>query len=517
MKRMFKSRITSRVSKKLSFAVSLILTLALLPVSVFANSGDIGYFGGITEGRRLPKTTELLLASENDDEEEVEFIYKEVIFLSGEPVEFEGLLSVESSGQVTEAENVGTYEVTYRVTASDTTGEDALIDRNIIFNVNWRREGKQIIKDMESSTWRETVRAGDVTFTLDERQSYFNVSIIEDHTAAVTYYRGDTSQRAVYTGGDTPTTHETYGSFYGYGCAWSNTETHRMDGTVYNDEWQMQYQIRPSVSVSKTLQYTENEPTAISFDGNYKEVMANESGLFYDIFVSPPQFFDTPKTGSANIPSANVFEQLIAPDLNFLKGHYAESDIKKLFAMQVLGGEPKFYIPNQAITRSQYTTAIVKALKLPLVEMPTENRRNPAVVMLFPDVSQDDPNFQFIMTAYKAGIAVGRSNGKFFADSPIQREEALVILLRCLGLENLGLDPTPTTLFTDDGEISSWARRELYAAERIGIISQDEDGHIHPKQQVTKAEAAALIGSLINYMRSELKLDYAEHIVDYVY
>lgn len=506
---------------KLQFSAVLVLLLSIVffDTSAYAAVGDIGFFGGITEGRRLPKTTELLLAADSKNStSQTDFIYKEVIFLSGRPVEFEGILSVTQSGEITETESFGTYTKTYRVSASDTTPEGVTLDRNLVFNVNWRREGSQIIQDLEAKTWREAINTGETTFTLDTRQSYFNVSIIEDHTAAVTYYRGDISQRAVYTGDDIPTTHDTYGSFYGYSCAWSNTETHRIDGTVYNNDWQMQYQVRPSVSMSKTLQYTQNEPTAISFEGNYKEVMSNESGLFYDIFVSPPQFFALPKSGKASIASNNVFEQLIAPDLSYLKGHYAEDDIKKLFAMQVLGGEPKYYIPSQAITRGQYTTAIVKALKLPIVTVNTgKNVKNPPVVILFPDVLQDDPYFNYIMTAYKAGIAVGRSNGRFYSEMSIEREEALVILLRCLGLEHLGLDPTPITLFADDDQISGWARRELYAAERIGLISQDADGNINPKAEVSKAEAAALINNLINYMRSELKLDYAEHIVDYVF
>ena len=92
-----------------------------------------------------------------------------------------------------------------------------------------------------------------------------------------------------------------------------------------------------------------------------------------------------------------------------------------------------------------------------------------------------------------------------------------MILLRSLGLENLGLDPTPVTLFTDDAQIASWAKREIYAAERIGLISQDADGKINPRANVTKAEAAALINSLISYMRNELQRDYTDHIVNIVF
>jgi len=573
------------IMKKVFITLTLLFAVISQNIAVYAASGDIGYFGGITQGRRLPKTTEILLASlekNNKTTDEDKYTYKEMIFLNGSPVEFEGILTVTQKGKVaapsasggssgggstnvrppkyfvgatkafegvTPTVLAGKYEVTYAVSGSTNAG--ASISRNIVFEVKWRIEGQQIIKDLDVISWRETINPGvgsaltggaAQTYTLDSDQSYFNISIIEDHTPAVIYYRGDISQRAVYrTSESERTINEAHGSFYGYDCAWSNTETHRIDGTIYqqaqtstasesesrgldntltrsqtntnpsySDVWQYQYQVRPSVSVNKTMQYTENEPTAISFEGNYKEVMANESGLFYDLFVTPVQLFDVPKTGGASIPSANIFEQLIAPDLAYLKGHPAESDIKKLFAMQILEGNPKYYVPNQVITRQQYTTAVIKALKLPLASVGKNGK-----VMLFPDVPPNNPDFNYIMTAYVSGIAIGRSNGMFAADASIERQEALVILLRSLGLENLGLDPTPVTLFTDDAQIASWAKRELYAAERIGLIAPDEDGNINPKAQVSKAEASALINGLINYMRTELQLDYTEHIVNY--
>ncbi|MDR3090798.1 MAG: S-layer homology domain-containing protein [Clostridiales bacterium] len=513
----------------------------LLSAPARADVGDTGFWGGITGGRPLPKTTELLLASDSSGggskkkKDPLSTVYKEVIFLDGKPAAFEGSLTLKTSGEPEADKDYGKYTATYTIAPSDSSEEnpDAQINREVVFDVNWRREGRQMILDYKQKSWKETITTADGSFTLDPKKSFFNVSVIEDAHPAVTYYRGDISERAVYTGsageggaeeggaaGQQTFSLETYGSFYGYQSAWSNTETSRVDGTVTAPGWQTQFQTRPSVSVYKTMQYTENEPTAISFDGNFKEVQSVESGLAYDIFVNGSALTEDEKHGIVSVPVNNDFEQLIAPDLTFLKGNYAEDDIKRLFAMQVLDGQPKFYVPSQAITRAQYTAAVVKALKLPLVtkddgKKSSAKTKTPPITMMFPDVPADDPYFDYIMTSYKAGIAVGRSNGRFYSQNPIELQEALVVLLRSLGLENLGLDPTPSTLFADDAQIADWARRELYAASRIGLIAPDADGKINPRREVTKAEAAALINSLINYMRQELKTDYAEHIVDY--
>jgi hypothetical protein len=323
--------------------------------------------------------------------------------------------------------------------------------------------------------------------------------------------------KGVYVMDESKITVETSGALYGYDSVWSNTETHRLDCAIYTDDWQMQYQLRPSVSVNKVLQYSQNEPTAISFDGNYREVMANQSGLQYTIFAMPVQLFGTPAEGTLSIGTYNTFEQLIAPDTAFLKGHFAESDIKKLFAMQILTGEPKFYKPDQAISRAEYTAMLVKAIKLPVdLPQPTARAKKAVTVnAVFPDVATDRPDYPYIMAAYKAGLAVGRGNGHFYADYTIQREEAVVILLRTLGLGNLGLDPTPVTPFLDDADVSDWAKKDLYAAYKLGLIKPDVNGRINPKQNISKAEAAALVNTLISYMRTGIATDYTEHIVNY--
>ena len=507
--------------KKILFLIAVTFAVVLFPVVSFAEVGDMGFFGGISEGRRLPKTTQRLLAASGSNSgnraSQVNYLYKELIFLSGEPVLFEGILSVSPSGGVLDNVDLGSYTETYRVSASATTKPDASVDRFIVFDVNWRRVGQQIIKDYTVRSWSETVATPESVFTIDPSQSYFGISIIEDRPAAVTYYRGDVSQRAVYTADNdekTGTTLEAAGSFYGYSSAWSNTETHRIDYMIYTDEWQVQYQVRPSVSVNKILEYTPNEPSMISFPGNYKEVLQNESGLSYDIFVKPQRFHEIPGAGSEHILIPNTFEQLIAPSLSFLRGHPAEDDIKKLFAMQVLEGETTYYKPEQAITRGQFVTALVKAIRLPVEPVANPRSRIPVTVITFPDVLQSNPDYPYIMAAYKAGVAVGRSNGYFYADADIERQEALVMMLRALGLENLGYDPLPVTAFADDGDIKAWAKRELYAADRIGLIAGDTDGKLNPKDPVSKAEAAALLNRLIEYIRSDLKRDYADHIVN---
>jgi len=493
------------------------------------NTGQMGFFGGITEGVRLPTTSQQAAQQANArgsrGNNVTELVYKEIVWLGGVPVEFEGTLRVQPGGTAVGTMGVdsGSATVNYRVSANAATADNVDINRNITFRIDWRREGSQIVENYTVTSWTETIYANGVSFSLIPAQSNHNISILRDVTPGVTYYSGSISKRAVYiTDDDEIITHEVMGQIYGFVSAWSATETHRLDGIVSTDDWQMQYHLVPSVSVSKELQYGANEPTLISFAGNYREVMSNQSGLLYEINTLPNIFYGTETTGRATISTFNTFEDLFAPNLNFLVGHPAYGDIRRLFAMEVLTGEPAHFVPNQGVTRGEYIMMLSRAVRLPLNEslMPApprgRNNNQAQVNLVFPDVDPNRPDFLYIMTVNDMGIAIGRGDGHFHPNEILHREEAFVLALRFLGLSNLGLEPTPITPFVDDHMIGDWARRDIYAATRIGLVGPDENGMLHPRETMHKAEAAALVNRLIEFMRHELMQDYTENIINFM-
>jgi len=524
--------------RKIKTIAACVLAIVMLMPSwaattVYANSdrtahtGQMGFFGGISEGVRLPRTTEIIL-QQNNSANLTNLTYMEMIWLTGEPIEWEGVMSkTVSAGRGRAATpNAGTREVRYRIGNSDSSPDDVEIVRDIRFTLNWRREGNQIVEVFtiaQPNHWRETITVGGNTFTLDPRRSDFNISILRDITPGVTYYVGDFAMRAVFMSNGSTITKEVVGEIFGYESAWSAAETQRLTTIIsHSDGWQLQYELIPSVSMSKDLQYSPTQPTLISFDGNYREVMSNQSALVYVIHTMPAFMHGMPTSGSATINTFNSFEQLIAPNLSFLRGHWAYGDIRRLFAMEVLRGEPTHFQPNQGVSRGEFITMLARAIKLPLEEAhtrpPVANRQgiNAAVTVIFPDVWHGRPDFAYIMAANNAGIAIGRGDGHFQPDQIIERQEAYALALRALGLSNLGMAPTPVTPFIDDHLIGDWARRDIYAAQRIGLIAPDEDGMLHPTRLMHKSEAAALINRLIEYMRHNLQQDYTENIINFL-
>jgi hypothetical protein len=484
--------------------------------TAYALAGDLGFFGGVSEGRRLPKTIETLMTGDARTESNLNqtraFVYKEMILLTGRPVEFTGLIEMTGAAGVTGES--GSYVQQSTVYASPAQEPGVNIERTVVFNVSYRTRGKELIKDYTLRDWTETITVDGETFVLDSGQSGFDVSIIEHNAPGITYYRGDISRRAVYTSNNERYTLDSSDAFYGYNCAWSASETHRANISVLAPWWQTQYQVRPGATVSKSLEYTSNEPEAIGFEGNYKEVMHREAGLRYDILQPALIYPDQPLSGEAFITQRNTFEQLASTELGFLKGNAAYDDISRLYAMQILEGDPKFFQPDQSITRAQFVTALVKAIKLPVQTLAAETRgrRAQSPPIVFPDVLPARADYPYIMSAYRNGIAFGRDYGSFYADEPIERQEAFTIMIRALGLAGLG-QSAPS--FADENDMAQWARRELSAANRLGIIKPNAEGNIRPRDIISKAEAAALLTGMTNYMRTGLAKDYSEHLINY--
>lgn len=169
--------------------------------------------------------------------------------------------------------------------------------------------------------------------------------------------------------------------------------------------------------------------------------------------------------------------------------HWARSSIEQLantgVALHTRGGDFRPYDP---ITRAEFTAMLVSALgprgtldSLPEGETPQ-----------FTDL--DDCWAQAeILRAASLGIIAGTGYGAFAPDSPISREQAMVIL-------NNALQPPqaqgPT--FADSANISPWAESAVSNITALGLFSGDSSGLLHPGGQLTRGEAAAVFCQILD-------------------
>lgn len=494
-----------------------ILTLSFT-IQAFGLEGEMGYFGGVSTGTKLPTTTEIAQQNAKKKVQRHSLPYKENIYLNGKAELVEGTIDVRPSGEVDPLKPIGSYKESYIIKAQSADGTSVL-SRNITLDTQYVYDAvhRQATKTSVVSRWSETIISDGQLYTLDSKQSHFNKSVLEDYTPGVMYYRGDINYRAVYSSEGDDTGNQTSvtvsGPIYGYDQTWAKTETQKLNIIVSNGGRQYHIEQNPSLTVSKALQYGANEPNAISFEGNYKELTKNEGMALYNIRVGAMDLYEDEKQGGIYMANNTSIEQLIAPPISRVKGHFAESDVKKLYSMGIYTGPTASFNPNEVITKGEYIKTLVLAMKIPIEEVkPTKRRRSKDAdeETIFSNLPETDAYYPYALAAYKAGLIGG---GQFLKNEPITREQAYTLVLRMIGLERLGFYGQIYTPFVDDNQISSWAKRSIQAGVSLGLIRPDENGYFLPKRKVTKAEAAAITNQMIDYLRYTLKVDYQEKIM----
>lgn len=497
------------------------ISFMLFATSTFAAEGEMGSFGGITPGVKLETLTSMAQTSKKSTTSKYTLPYKENIYLTGKAELVEGTVSISPGKGVDKEKAEGTYTERYVMEATNTDGTVKLT-RDITFETQYIYEAnrKQTTKVTKAKKWKEIITVKGQSYTLDNTKSQYSKSVLEDETPGVLYYRGDVHYEAVYEGVGNPGEEKNIviavnAPIYGYEQAFAKTETQKREITIDLASGKgYAVEETPTVTVYRDIQYGANEPTAISMAGNYKEIIRSEGALSYNILQGNIGLYDDELSGMMNIESSPTVEQLSIPTSLNLKGHPAETQIKKMYSMKIFDENPLTFSPNQIVTKKEYIKMLVKALQIPLPEENSKSTRSSSKKQVepspFKDISEGDSYYPYAVAAYKAGLIDG---GYFNGNTSMTRELMYLLNVKAIGLERLGLGTMDSyTPFVDDGQISSWAKSSIYAASNLGIITPS-NGYILPKKLVTKAECATFLDQLINYLRYELQKDYNDKML----
>ncbi|MCR8660411.1 S-layer homology domain-containing protein [Paenibacillus endoradicis] len=142
----------------------------------------------------------------------------------------------------------------------------------------------------------------------------------------------------------------------------------------------------------------------------------------------------------------------------------------------IQGSDGKFN-PQSSITRAEFTKILVLLLNL---ETDVEQ------TISFADVASKDWHYDYVNVAYKNGLINGYNN-KFNPQATITREEMAVIISRALKLTT----DTSKSSIKDINKISAWAKLDVEAVVRLGIIVGDAAG-FNPQAAVTREMAAVV-------------------------
>lgn len=510
------------MKRKMKQFISLLvcITFLLIPLGVFARSGECGYEGGISSGGAPGKT---------------EYEYQEMCFITGEPLIFKGTLKIKKSLKQDTISSTYTYSL-------KNADKAATLTRVLSYTTKLVDKGNgQVVEEtVLSKQPSEVVRIGNASYVL--RNYDFTRSSLVDKKPAINYYAGNTWGRKTYQTGTAATggtvTVEATGKFYGYDQYWSTAETEIIDFTIESEQkrdgeidvWIGTAKVSLSATMMKQLKYFENRPDQISFDGGYVETQYNDSILEYSCklpeFDSKGVSTDIIKTTSDSLKLETFPEtkRLPTPDIRHLNGHWAENEIRTLYSLEIFKDKSTLFNPQKYITRAEFVSAIVEAAKeVPVDESlvkktsrtsASKKKSKEVIASPFSDVPIDSIYFEPIDKALKRGIIAGNGD-KFLPNGTISLADAITIFINALGLQGMSPGTDPVTTFKDNDLIPRYAREAVYVAEKIGIINGDTMGYLRPEESLTKARVAALLNNFISYMRDGIKKDYRERIVNY--
>lgn len=190
-------------------------------------------------------------------------------------------------------------------------------------------------------------------------------------------------------------------------------------------------------------------------------------------------------TPNQSVAYTKIFSDLV--------GHWAKKDVMEMVAKKVVEGmDSNRFAPNNAITRAQFATLIVRALGLK-----AGSSSNP-----FKDVKSGAWYEDAVKQAYAAGIINGTSSSAFAPEKSITREEMSVMLTRAkaylMGLKAEEIKTSKIKSFNDEGGISDWAKTPVQFAVSTGLMQGRSASLFAPKQNATRAESAVVIKRLLS-------------------
>lgn len=490
-----------------ALTTALITALLSAPLTAFAEEPSFqtpGFEGGIKDPR----------------------IYREMIFITGEPVLLEGDLTISDRGG----------RVTYNYRNLTSPDGEITMTRNVTMEKVIRDNGgDQKTETYELTRFRETITANGNTYQSDERDNQWSKSSVYHSKPAATYFAGNWDGRKYYNinGDEGRVIVETRGNRVGYDQQWSSIDTqtliHYIDYEHTNGDddpvrWQGTAQVQASHNRTVNPYYQANEPTLISFRGAYRLTEHEENVLKFSYDL--PRFDGDGNPNRQRNLGADSFtldsnptnEMLNIPEMRDTNGHAAEEPIRFLASLNAFPAQAETFGPDLPVTRAEFARALTVATGH--AEQNHEPERRPSFQRatreetLFADVGQDHPYRPYIEAAYHNKLMNGVDQNRFDPDATITRKEAITILIRALGFEHLAPIQQYSTGYLDDAQIPLWAKDSAYIASELGLVS-DQNGYFQPRRQLTKADTAVLLNDFIDYLRQDLRYDYRERILNF--
>ncbi len=179
--------------------------------------------------------------------------------------------------------------------------------------------------------------------------------------------------------------------------------------------------------------------------------------------------------------------EIVIPFTDLADYSWAARMICELANAGVVSGKTEtLYAPGDNVTRAEYASLLVRAMKLSANGAGKE----------FTDVAANDWFYKSVQTASALGIVSGYEDGSFRPNASITREEMAVMTQRAAEAAGRTLPAQVAVSFTDADQISGFAKDAVNALAGAQIINGMGDGNFAPQATANRAQAAVIIYKL---------------------
>ena len=198
-----------------------------------------------------------------------------------------------------------------------------------------------------------------------------------------------------------------------------------------------------------------------------------------------------------------ILNALGQAEFSDVSGHWGESEIMGASGLMLVEGYPDGnYQPDSELTRAEFTTMLARLVQHNAQARPT-HRYTPRT---FSDISSGDWFYDSVTMTEQMGLLRFITNSsRFRPDQAITREEmAYMIAQTQLVLAGVDSVHFQRVSYSDIDEINPDYLSSVRVCTNTGLL-QGSGGRFAPKQTLTRAEAAAVLNRLFNWLSAQIK------------
>lgn len=519
----------------------LILMMCIMPIHA-ANFPDFSFFGGIQGDLTMKAGV---------------YYYQEICFISGEPVVFQGTISVPNIKD----RDKKNYKAAIKYSLSNSK-KKAILERSVNYDIKneYNEDARQKITHVSIPVGgiKEHIEIDGKNYDLTSFQ--FSNANISENKPGIDFNSGNIFYKKVYhIDGDENTAKERlvligesevdlsfsnkYSAIDTTIVKLSLSQENIEDGKVL---WDGNAEHRFSNRRSSSFNYVNNEVHNISFHGGLLQSENTENFLHYSYNL--PKLKEEEKKekegaaasestakkeepGSINLKrnqgegDLNTYrfedsKRLISPKFSDVKDHWAANSIFKLSSLEAFL-PTQFFYPDNYITREQFAKALINTISYLAPETQEQMKkeivklkRPNAKPLIFSDIRRDSPYYIYIEKANQLGLMYGEGGGQFLPTRPLTRAEAIAVIARSLGIDEIAPSLPYDSYYSDDKSIPTWAKDSIYTISKLDIIGGYPDGSVRPLSLMTRAEAAVMLDALVEHLRNDITIDYREKLLN---